>query len=491
LSSSQRHRILRFIALGKQRFSRDPLLVELGMVCLAAAILLARLGEDALRDWDESIYASVARTMARTSGWLDPQYAGAYFPHKPPLLYWLMALSMRLLGESEFAARLPSALFGVAGVWVVMRLARAARDASAGALAGAILLSSTVWVRFTRQAMLDSPLATTFAFGLLALRAESAPGLGIALGAAALIKGPAVALALPPLVVHAVARGPRGRRTVLRGCLLGAAIALPWHLQQMVAHGSEFTSYYFGFNVVARAAGAVEGHGRPASYYLNWLFTHYVNPWQAFGAIAVVVSSWRWVRGRAGEVERLAVVSFWSVLLVCMAARTKLPWYVLPAFLPLAVLTAGVASDLVARNRFRRTVVAAVTTATVLQSAAVVLFDSLRDPAAEDTRAVLRALPPAPTAPVLRLAEGVPPGTARFYAARPVWPMMAGAPGEAGWLLAPHAASPPGFVRVTVHGTRALFAPRGTRRTTRRAVNTTRALVSAPRTSSVPRRGPP
>ena len=45
--------------------------------------------------------------------WLSPRYGGQLWFDKPPLFYWLTALSMRWFGVTEFAARLPSALLSV------------------------------------------------------------------------------------------------------------------------------------------------------------------------------------------------------------------------------------------------------------------------------------------------------------------------------------------------------------------------------------------
>ena len=58
------------------------------------------------RDDYEALYAAVARSMHETGEWFEPVYWGEPFLHKPPLGYWLMALSSEALPASEeFQAR--------------------------------------------------------------------------------------------------------------------------------------------------------------------------------------------------------------------------------------------------------------------------------------------------------------------------------------------------------------------------------------------------
>ena len=61
-----------------------------------------------LTDKTEARYGEVARLMAETGNWIVPQIDyGLPFWAKPPLSTWLSAGSISLLGDSEFALRLP------------------------------------------------------------------------------------------------------------------------------------------------------------------------------------------------------------------------------------------------------------------------------------------------------------------------------------------------------------------------------------------------
>ena len=80
---------------------------------LAGALLiltLLPLGSRPLFTPDETRYAEIPREMIADGNWLVPRLCGLRYFEKPPLGYWLTALSFRALGLNPFAARLPDAI---------------------------------------------------------------------------------------------------------------------------------------------------------------------------------------------------------------------------------------------------------------------------------------------------------------------------------------------------------------------------------------------
>jgi 4-amino-4-deoxy-L-arabinose transferase-like glycosyltransferase len=71
------------------------------------------LGNVHLFDWDEVNFAESAREMLETKNYLSVQINYIPFWEKPPLFFWMQAISMNIFGVNEFAARFPNALFGV------------------------------------------------------------------------------------------------------------------------------------------------------------------------------------------------------------------------------------------------------------------------------------------------------------------------------------------------------------------------------------------
>ena len=73
-------------------------------------VVFWRLGYASLLDPDEAHYAELTREMLQRGSWLVPLLDGKPFIDKPVLFHWLQALSVAVIGETEFAARLPTAL---------------------------------------------------------------------------------------------------------------------------------------------------------------------------------------------------------------------------------------------------------------------------------------------------------------------------------------------------------------------------------------------
>ena len=51
--------------------------------------------------------------MLLTNNYTQVQINFKPFWEKPPFFFWLQALAMKVFGVTEFAARLPNALFGI------------------------------------------------------------------------------------------------------------------------------------------------------------------------------------------------------------------------------------------------------------------------------------------------------------------------------------------------------------------------------------------
>src|ERR1019366_772334 len=128
-----------------------PALLLLG----AAALYLARLGRVGLFDPSEGTYAEIPREMLALRDWLTPHFNFVRYFEKPPLLYWLNALSLGALGNSEFSARLVTALAAVSGIGVVYGIGRDLWGRQAGLASAAILATSFGYFVFGRIMLPD------------------------------------------------------------------------------------------------------------------------------------------------------------------------------------------------------------------------------------------------------------------------------------------------------------------------------------------------
>ena len=88
-------------------------LIDSIIIVLGSLLFMTGIGGVRLFDWDEINFAESARGMLVTGDWFNVQINYVSFWEKPPLFIWAQALSMKLFGVNEFAARFPNAVMGV------------------------------------------------------------------------------------------------------------------------------------------------------------------------------------------------------------------------------------------------------------------------------------------------------------------------------------------------------------------------------------------
>lgn len=95
---------------------------------LAFLFFFPFLGGVHLFDREEIYLAECAREMLLTGEWIRPQIDFQPFFERPPLFLWAQAVSMKLFGINEFAARLPNAICGLITLLVVYRIGSRLHD---------------------------------------------------------------------------------------------------------------------------------------------------------------------------------------------------------------------------------------------------------------------------------------------------------------------------------------------------------------------------
>jgi 4-amino-4-deoxy-L-arabinose transferase-like glycosyltransferase len=314
------------------------------LLALLAGLLLLRLGSLPLVGPDEPRYARVAVEMQRAREWVTPTLQGRPWLEKPPLYYWLAGLAFRLLGENEWAARLPAACAALLLAGATALVGARLYGAAAGLHAGFVLATSPLVFVYGRAASMDLLLAAflTLALGLFALRLFgiagrlAAPAGFAALGLAILAKGP-LALLLFGLVAagHAlVSRDLRLLRLALHpaGLVALLAVAAPWHLAILADQGRHFVEVFLLDHNVARFTSTIHRHPGPFVYYLPVLLVG-LFPWSGLVLPALGGASPRTSRVDLFLLLWLALpLAFFSV------AGSKLPGYVVPCLPPLALL---------------------------------------------------------------------------------------------------------------------------------------------------------
>lgn len=314
------------------------------MGLLALLWLGAGQGIPYLFDWDELIYASLARQMLASGDPLALQINGEPFYEKPPLFFWLQALAMAALGINEGAARLPNAWVGGITVALLVAWGGRLRGVGFGCLWGILLLTGYLPLFFYKTGLIDPLLNLGMGVGLGSLWAadeacragRSGQGwnaLGaLALGLAVLAKGP-VGLVLP-LGIWALYKlwqrdPPRRWGEIVAFLGLAGAIPLAWLALEAAARGLRWLAafWHYQWGLVSTPSG----HPGPVYFHLL-AFALGCFPWAA-PALAEILASLRRSSDSAGadltqRAERLLLVAFGVVLaLFSLLVQTKLIHY--------------------------------------------------------------------------------------------------------------------------------------------------------------------
>jgi 4-amino-4-deoxy-L-arabinose transferase-like glycosyltransferase len=279
--------------------SSSKFYIPLWLVWLAAAgFVLAALGSYGILDNNEGLYAEIPREMLAGHDirlWIIPHLNGLPYMEKPPLLYWLTALSFSLFGVAEWSARLVPALSSLCCAGLLLRFADAMGKPRAGRLAALMFVSGLDVAQMSRTLMFDMLLAACLTAALLyAYRygIERKPGLlRISYGALALAlmaKG-LVAVVLFVLVggAYLLPRLMKGAiketcRAWLRPDAIGVflLIAVPWHVAASLVE-PVFPWFYFINEHLLRFLGKREPHDYYSGawwYYLPRMLL-YLFPW--------------------------------------------------------------------------------------------------------------------------------------------------------------------------------------------------------------------
>lgn len=316
------------------------------LVPLSLFFLLYRLGSGSLASWDEAIYASVARGIVQSGDWFSLRYNGEFWPGKPPLAIWGTALFYLLFGVSELTSRLFSALCGVGCILATYALGRRFFNRWVGLLGALVLLSSSDFLRYARFGMLEAPLMLFVTLVLLFFwmgqgRNRYLIFSGVALGLAVLTKGFTAFLALPVIWLYALCANRMdvlARSSYWIGVMIAAAIALPWHLSQLVLYRAGAGAGPFSWTALLLPLQSIDTPGAHWYYYVRVLVNKY-HPWILVGILTAPWTLVKAVKDRDDESVFLAVWLFFIFVAVTVF-HLKRNWYILPVYPALSLTVA-------------------------------------------------------------------------------------------------------------------------------------------------------
>jgi 4-amino-4-deoxy-L-arabinose transferase-like glycosyltransferase len=300
-----------------------------------------------LFDVDEGAFGEATREMIARGDYVSTFLFGEPRYDKPILIYWLQAASVNLLGLSELALRLPSAIAAAFWVLAVLLFTRRVTDTRTGIIA-AIVTATTLQISVigsaaTADALLNLFIVVSmFSVYLYYLERDTryiylafaAVGLGF------LTKGPVAVLV--PLAVSGLFCVIKGEwRLWLRvafhpgGLALFLLIAMPWYIAQYLREGQAFLDGFFLTHNLSRFQGPMHGHSGSLFYYVPVVLLG-VLPYTAV-LLRVLGTVRSWIRD---DLQLYLLIWFGFVFIFFSFSGTKLPHYVIYGLTGMCILMA-------------------------------------------------------------------------------------------------------------------------------------------------------
>lgn len=324
------------------------------LLALVALAYLLPLGTHGLWIPDETRYAQISQNMLLSGNWVSPHFMDVRYFEKPVAGYWMIAIGQALFGQNLFGVRFASALSTALSVLLCYLIARRMWNEPRKSFACALLyMSLTVIAGQAGYANLDPQFTFWVNLSLVALwfAVDSASRgqrliawavLGLACGMGFMTKG-FLAWLLPVLIALPwMLWQKRWRELLVYGpvaIIVAVVVSLPWVLA-VHAQEPDYWRFFFWHEHIRRFAGEDAQHDAPWWYYLP-LLVGFSLPWVALLPPALKQA---WQTRRQTNIAFL-LLWLWMPLIFFSLSKGKLPAYILPCLLPLALLLGHTLAD--------------------------------------------------------------------------------------------------------------------------------------------------
>jgi len=328
----------------------NPFYYILILIILSSIIFFINLGGWDFWDPDEPRYAQVAKEMMESGNWILPHLNNQVYPDKPPVFFWLLALSYNIIGEvTSFSARFPSAIAAVLGILLTYLLGSKLYNLRAGFISALVLATTVEYFWLGLRANIDMTLTLFILSALFFFYQgyQKSPSqkqsyyfylFYLFMGIATLTKGP-VGFILPSLTVIFYLSLRRDFNVLKKvffnwGGLLFWVVILAWLIPACVQGGKSYIDEII-FNQILGRVYDSWSHKAPFYYYFLRL-PPIMLPWFFFLPSAFI---YFFIRRRKIEADYLfPAVWFTTVFVFFTLCSGKRELYMLPLFPAFALM---------------------------------------------------------------------------------------------------------------------------------------------------------
>lgn len=306
-----------------------------------------------LWDQDEAAYAGFGKTMIETGDFVIPDYYFSHDHRKTPLHFWDIALSMLIFGYNEFAVRFPSFLAVLGTLLLVLYQTKKWLGIDVAFKSTVVLGTSILVTSLAKVSVTDATLlffSTLSGFALIQTLFEPKLKwsiyfyLGIAL--ALLTKGPPIIIFIGGFAGLLFLFHPnRFNLLKLHPWFFLPVAFLPvvgWGYLTVQQDGGDFLNWMYDWYVKRRVSGAVYGQTGPPGMHLGLMFGFFIlSTMYFFQGFTDGFKSF------VKDKQQLFVFGAWMIAgwLIYEFSPSKLPAYVIPAHVGLAILIGNRIND--------------------------------------------------------------------------------------------------------------------------------------------------
>ena len=325
------------------------------IIAVGTLLFVTGIGCVHLFDWDEINFAESAREMLITGDYLNVQVNFETFWEKPPFFIWLQAISMKLFGVNEFAARFPNAIAGIVTLLVLFFIGNRLKNIQLGLLWAVCYLVSFLPFFYFKSGIID-PWFNLFIFlGIFYIiqytsvenngnRYLQALLSAFFIGLATLTKGPVGLLIFGICFIVWLTlqrfKLPQSRWIhVIVFIAVFTIVGGLWFILQ-IATGNLTIIQDFIIYQIRLFQTQDAGHGGFPGYHFVILFFG-VFPTSVFAVITMRRNSLRYeINPKMSHFFRWMMITLWVVLILFTIVRTKIVHYSSMCYFPITFLAA-------------------------------------------------------------------------------------------------------------------------------------------------------
>lgn len=341
--------------MSKPGFFRDKKNIPFLILSILIVVpVFGALDKLSIRLWDESRLAINAYEMSHSGNWLVTTFDGTpdMWNTKPPLLIWIQAIFIKILGFGPLAIRMPIALATGITVYSLFRfLGKGVMNYTLGLITALVLITTSGYVceHVSRTGDYDGLLILFTTLSGLSFFRFTEDGqykylyhFFTFLALAVLTKSIAGLLFLPALFIYAVYRKQlipllRSKHLYFGLLLFVAPVVLYYVLREQYNPGyfKAVMENEFG----GRYLKTLENHNSPFDFYYTLMYEQHFRYWLPIALIGIPVGLFH----KELFIRRISVFSLLCIVcfsLVISFSQTKLLWYDAPIYPFMAIITA-------------------------------------------------------------------------------------------------------------------------------------------------------